>query len=139
MASPRRSALRFATAVIAVEYARRDDTPSDAGEQITRAIHDRISKVVGSGGFDVLLKRSLALTARSHPVMERMGVGERGSLVTARESAPDPVAMRTAITALLANFVELLAELIGEDLAFRLVGDAWPDSPGREPSAPDEE
>lgn len=126
-------------AVIAVEYARRDDTPFAAGERITRAIHDRISKVVGSGGFDVMLKRSLALTARDHPILASTSVGERGALLTAHEPAPDPVAMRNAITALVANFVELLAELIGEDLAFRLVGDAWPESPGRKPSAPDEE
>jgi len=139
MASPRLSALRFATAVIAAEYARQDDTPSAASERIMSAIHGRIGKVVGSGGFEVLLKRALALTARNHPVLASMSVGERGSLVTAHEQAPDPVAMRTAITALLATFVELLAELIGEDLALRLVGDAWPESPGREPSAPDEE
>jgi hypothetical protein len=139
MASPRLSARRFATAVIAVEYARQDDTPSAAGERITKAIHGRIGKVVGSGGFDVLLKRSLALATRNHPVLAGMSVGERGSLVTAHEPAPDPVAMRTAVAALLATFVELLAELIGEDLAFRLVGDAWPESPGREPSEPDEE
>ena len=138
MIRPRLSALRFATAVVAVECAR-GETPSAVGERIAAALHQRIGRVIGSGGFGVLLRRSLALSGRNHPVLASVTVAEKGSLTTASDPAPDPVAMQAAITALLATFVELLAELIGDDLAFRLVGDAWPDTSMSEAAGSDEE
>jgi hypothetical protein len=138
MIRPRLSALRFATAVVAVECAR-DEIRSAVGERIAAALHERIGKVIGSGGFGVLLRRSLALAGRNHPILASVTVADRGSLTTASDPAPDPVAMQEAITALLATFVDLLAELIGDDLAFRLVGDAWPEISTSKATGSDEE
>lgn len=139
MDEPRASALQFAMAVVAVERAHHSErTPSAVGERIAAALSELMGRVVGPDGFGVLLGRSLVLAGRSHPRLDGVRVAPPGRLTFADDDAADPSAMWAAIAALLATFIELLAELIGEDLAFRLVRGAWPQASAGKPTAPEE-
>ncbi|MGA7121016.1 MAG: hypothetical protein WBY94_13010 [Polyangiaceae bacterium] len=123
--SPRASASRFATTVFDRERALVDETPVATGKRIAKALHDRTGKVVGSGGFDVLFARSLVLARRRYPNLSSVRAEPGGELSDSAEQS-DAAAMQPAIVAVFATFVELMCVLIGEDLALRLAGDAWP-------------
>jgi hypothetical protein len=107
--------------VVAAERARDGLAPSAVGAQIAMALGDRIGRVIGSGGFEVLLRRSLVLARRNHPILVEVSVSPGGQLAFSDDTSSDPSAMWSAITDLLGTFVDLLAELVGEELAFRLV------------------
>jgi hypothetical protein len=129
--------LRFAATVFDGERALLDETPVATGNRIAKVLHDRTGRVVGSGGFDVLFARSLVLARRRHPILASVSAAPGGLLSDSAES--DAAAMEPAIVAVFATFVELLSVLIGEDLALRLVRDAWPEPSGIDPHGPDEE
>ncbi len=127
VASPRDSALRFARSVFERERGLLDETPVVTGNRIGKALHDRTGKVVGSGGFDVLFARALVLARRRHPILASVSAAAGGALSDSADES-DAAVMQAAIVAVFATFVELLAVLIGEDLALRLVRDAWPET-----------
>jgi hypothetical protein len=133
LAEPRPSALRFAAFVFEVERLRHGDAPLVVAQEIGATLHDRVGAVIGSHGFDVLLGRALVLARRGHPTLAILQVQPGGGLAFEGDESPGSDAMRAAITAVVAHLVEVLTDLIGEDLALRLVRDAWPEA-ASEPS-----
>jgi hypothetical protein len=121
MTEPRRSVILLVQAAARAERGDGDGVrDSDVAQRILTKLHRDIGKVLGSLAFDVMLGRSLALARRAHPVLTGVTVGPDGAL-----SGLDGAAGGDAM-AIVAQFIELLIVLIGEDLAMLLVRDALP-------------
>ena len=88
----------------------------------------QLGKLVGPTGFDVLLARALVLAQRTHPVLSGVTAGASGTLIGLDDPTRDRVALAKGGMSIVAHFIELLVALIGEDLAMRLVREAWPEA-----------
>ncbi len=87
-------------------------------------LYQELRKLIGPLAFDVLLRRSLALSRRTHPALEAVTSSSDANLI-GLDRVPDASVGEGALT-VVSHFVELLVVLIGEDLAMRLVEDVWP-------------
>jgi hypothetical protein len=116
MIEPRLSVMRLAKALVDAGSVR--DT--GAASAMIR-LHASLAKLIGQGGFDVLLRRSLALARREHELLVGVVVGPRGELTGLNDPSRDLEAIEQAEVAIVAHFIELLVVLIGEELAMRLL------------------
>jgi hypothetical protein len=89
--------------------------------RVSESLHDSM----GEGGRNALLVRALARTEADHPALKNIvGLNEGGIQldgVVASVDAHGVAAVTAAIEALLAALIDLLARLIGEDMAIRLI------------------
>lgn len=103
-----------------------------------RQVADRLAPVIGARGVDALFSRSLHVTSKTFPWLAAMAGNDGSSAVLltslkARLAGQEPAAAAEASHALLVNFTELLATLIGESLTDRLLAPVWlPPSPESE-------
>ena len=88
-----------------------------------------LAPVIGSKGVDVLFSRALHLTGAAFPWLPNAGDHESSLALLAdlKKHLADHEAgvAAEASCALLVNFIELLATLIGEALTERLLAPAW--------------
>jgi hypothetical protein len=96
---------------------------SHVAQRILTGLHRELGKLIGSAGFDVLLARSLVLARRAHPSFAEISAEPGGKLAGLDASAADPAGREEDPLLIVAYFIELLATLIGQDLALRLVRD----------------
>lgn len=93
----------------------------------------RLAPVIGPQGVDVLFRRSLHLTKNAIPWLTMgMDEGDCAALLAAlqaRLADREAAAALEASHALLANFTELLASLIGKPLTERLLAPIWAPPP----------
>lgn len=93
----------------------------------------RLAPVIGPQGVDVLFRRSLHLTKSTVPWLTMaMDDGDCAALLAtlqARLAEREAAAAHEASYALLTNFTELLASLIGPPLTERLLAPIWAASP----------
>jgi hypothetical protein len=97
----------------------------------------RLAPLIGAQGVQVLFRRSLHLTSAAIPwiAVDPHDDGSAALLASlqARLAGREPVAASEAGQALLVNFTDLLATLIGESLTERLLAPVWtPPSPESE-------
>jgi hypothetical protein len=132
MNQPRPSIVRFATAVIASESGSGGGSVNSAAVAglIVAKLRAGLGKLVGELGFDVMLARALVLARRVDSHLVGVSVGPGGSVSGFDQG--DREATERAAVALLSHFVELVAVLVGEDLAMRLVQSLWPEVDVRE-------
>ena len=116
MIEPRPSVTQLAKALVDVGSVR----DAVAASAMTR-LHASLSKLVGQGGFEVLLGRSLVLARREQPILVGVVAGPSGELAGLNDPSRDPNAIEQAEVAIVAHFIELLVILIGEELAMRLL------------------
>jgi hypothetical protein len=91
-------------------------------------ISARLAPVIGAGGVDVLLDRSLHLTSASFPWLTRDADRGRTSALDGIKTCLGRQEASAALAAsgeLLSAFSELLATLIGDSLTDRLLGPVW--------------
>jgi hypothetical protein len=115
--------------------------PADAGSS-TRIAADtvatwqllaaRLKPLIGERGFDVLLSRSLHITSRSFACLGDDWSGEQAATRSAifaavelRLASAQASVAAAASGAMFINFSVILAGLIGEPLAQRLLGPVW--------------
>ena len=122
MIEPRPAIRRFVTSVVGAATARGDDPLG-----ITARLYESLVNLVGPAGFDVLLARSIVLARRVHPILADVATAS-GGMLSGLGATTDPVSVQQGVAALVSYFVELLAVLIGEDLAMHLVRDVWPEA-----------
>jgi hypothetical protein len=113
------------------------DTDARSGElagamqSVCQRLHDHLGTLVGFYGMEVLFTRAVGLAARDLPWVGSLEPGERGAcrIALPKENAGEAElsAARDGFTAVVANVLGLLANLVGEDLVIQLVHDAWPD------------
>jgi hypothetical protein len=124
MIEPRVGIRQFATSVVRAAMARGDDA-----QGVTARLYESLANLVGPAGFDVLLARSLVLARRANPFLDNVVAGPRGTL-TGLEEAAKSGPIEPGLVEVVSYFMELLAVLIGEDLAMHLARDAWPEGSG---------
>lgn len=110
------------------------DAPSSsaAAEAMLGTWHQmavRLVPVIGVRGVDAILGRALHLTRAAFPWLAIAGGDDDGAAqlasFAARLETSDAAAAAEVSHALLLNFIELLAGLIGESLTERLLGPVW--------------
>ena len=121
----------LARRLLAVEAANQSATDAHVHEAVRVCEKLRISltRVVGSDGFAVLLRRSLALARVEVPALKRVTVNADCSIEGLEELAADPSGGGAeAPVAISAHLLGLLVTFIGEPLTLRLVRETWPDA-----------
>ena len=132
---------------LAVPLARRvgtDATASEIAEALAATWQDidsTLAPIIGSKGVAALYKRSLHLTAASHPWLA--GAHEGGGTAFELAALKSVVAQQGSAdaalggSALLQTFHQLLASLVGPSLTERLLRPVWPDPSSSGPPAQD--
>jgi hypothetical protein len=95
---------------------------------VDERLRPHLVTLMGSLGFRALLSRALVLTNTEVPWLRAVHVKTDGSLEGLNElkAHVGPEDFFKGSVVLLAQFLELLVTLIGEDLTLRLVGEIWP-------------
>jgi len=105
----------------------------EAADHAYARLRDRLADLIGVLGYGALVARAVRLAQAESPGLTRVTVtaqaedGLQGLRAFTLASSGDPVAAAEGLAALLAHIIELLIVFIGEDLAVRLVREAWPE------------
>ncbi|MCA1598582.1 MAG: hypothetical protein LC769_06090 [Chloroflexi bacterium] len=111
---------------------------TEAAARADARLRGRLADLIGLTGYTTLLARAVRLAQADIPALKGVTVvageaGEppaegslRGVPVFARASG-DVAAIEAGLSAILAHAIGLLITFIGEDLALRLVHEAWPE------------
>jgi hypothetical protein len=126
MNEPRPAVVRIVKSIVSAELALGGRDDSDVAQRIMTRLRTGLEKLVGTAGFDVLVARSLVLAKRTHPALAAVTVGPDGKLAGLDDVPRDGVGPEAGAMPIVAQFIELLVSLIGEDLALRLVRNLWP-------------
>ena len=109
-----------------------DKTPANAGAvmRVFGKLRIKLTRFAGLVGFSALLSRALVLAKADAPSLGDVQAREDGTLVglaeTGQNAGPEAVGLARVI--LVAQFLELLVEFIGEPLTLTLVREVWPDA-----------
>jgi hypothetical protein len=98
---------------------------------VLEKLHPYLAALMGSGGFQALLSRSLALATAEVPWLSAVQVKAEGALegVEKLHGQLDPDRFLEGQVVLLAQLLGLLKAFIGEILTLRLLRDVWPKFP----------
>jgi len=105
----------------------------EAADHAYARLRDRLADLIGVLGYDALVARAVRLAQAESPGLTRVTVavqaedGLQGLRAFTLTSSGDPVAAAEGLAALLAHIIGLLIVFVGEDLAVRLVREAWPE------------
>jgi hypothetical protein len=97
-----------------------------AAEQGCARLRAVLTRWIGSEGYRALVDRALALALAEHPAvagLQCQGGDVEG--VAAAVGVHSAAEVREGILALVAQLIDLLSRLIGEEMATRLVEQAW--------------
>ena len=115
----------------------RTEDYADAMERACQALNIRLTPLLSAPGVNALLNRAVTLAAREFPFLKHVGAitAPDCSLNGLRQALDehDPSEAADALVAILANFLWLLVDFIGENLGLRKVHEAWPDVPFKPP------
>jgi hypothetical protein len=109
---------------------------AEAADRVNARLRGRLASVIGLTGYTVLVARAVRLAQAELPALEQITVntldtGVEGGLhgVHAFVLAHDGEqgVAEAGLIVMLGTVIELLSTFIGEDLAFHLVRDAWPE------------
>jgi hypothetical protein len=127
-----RAARILAQTIFAEEASGRSS--ADECVEAVKRVHDKLaselSAVMGESGFDAMFARAVRKTGASAPSLSALAA--RGDAAEGLEGLWKFLAGQerarieeTAVT-LLATFFDLLATIVGDDLAFRMFHGVWP-------------
>ena len=110
---------------------------AEAAERADARLRERLASLIGQTGYTTLVARAVRLAQAEVPALEGVSVdalatGAEGGLRGVREfvrGVGDAGAAEAGLSAILAHVIGLLGTFIGEDLALRLIRDAWPELP----------
>jgi hypothetical protein len=106
-----------------------------ATEDLLDRLSQRLGRIIGLVGYGALVRRATRITASQYTFLEDVTVEAQADGFTLRGLrasvlARDPVEARPCLVTLLATLIRLIVVLIDEDLAMRLIGQAWPELTG---------
>ena len=141
MESPHPAVQALTRRLLAHEAGERPDAEAlaDAAERAFDKLRLHLSKLLGTDGFRVLLRRAITLARAQFPWLEGVEAQSDGSLkglAAAAAAAPARGGGSTAahdaeavegITAVPDHFLGLLQAFIGQDLSLRLLRGVWPE------------
>ncbi|HVA89493.1 MAG TPA: hypothetical protein VNL71_06595 [Chloroflexota bacterium] len=103
-----------------------------AAEQAAERLRGRLADLIGLTGYTILVARAVRLARADIPALEGVTVDTdaEGALYGVREFAlasGDSAVAAAGLSAILDHIIGLLITFIGEDLAIRLIREAWPE------------
>jgi hypothetical protein len=125
--------------LLAKEFGSEADTAGlvAAGSRVCQKISLRLARRVSAEGAQAILSRALHLARAANPVLEGARVAQAPDLgLDGLNTYPDASEMRHGMLAVVSALIDLLVRFIGEELAWRMMREVWPDLPSREPSQP---
>jgi hypothetical protein len=132
MAPPSPKLVELARRIVEQEAGGSPDPAASAAavEAACLRLRDHLVDLLGSGGVSALLKRALHLAQREQPLLAEVTVsGESApcftSLGEALAASTDEEAAEAA-SAVLAQMLDLLVVLFGEDLGMKPIRKLWP-------------
>jgi hypothetical protein len=135
MTEPRPSITRFVDAAARAERARDGAMPANpVAERLLAQLYRQLGKLIGTAGFDALLRRSLVLARRTRPALLGITSAAGGKLEGLDADVPERAGLDEDALTIVAQFIELLATLIGEELAMRVLRELWPATSNRKES-----
>lgn len=103
----------------------------EAAEAVCQKLRQHLGKRIGPAGFESLLARALHISKRQFAFLEQVESEQRGSacLPGFRESVQghDPAEVGEGFATLLASFLWLLGQFVGDDMALRQITTLWPE------------
>jgi hypothetical protein len=106
-------------------------TYAAALETVCCRLRDYLTDLLGAAGFSAMMGRALSLAKREHLALAELNPGSKPSPCLAgltqalsAESAEDAIA---ACNSVLAHFLGLLTELLGNDLGMQPIRKLWPE------------
>lgn len=133
-ARPRPNETELAGRLLALEMrsAATSDERADSAARLFDKTFAVLSPVIGGAGVEAIFERSVRLTRHDFPCLDLVRLRQEGKRVDPRQCllpcrrGDDPMHYERVATALCAQFFALMAGLIGEALAVRLILTAWP-------------
>jgi len=101
----------------------------DAFERACSKLTARLARVIGDRGARTVLLRAVAITRTRFPFLDAdpaLGAGDCLKAPAGSLGGQDP-AVEEALTSLLANVIGVIVDLLGLNLVYRLLSDAWPE------------
>ena len=104
-----------------------------AATRVDAVLRGRLSGLIGLTGYTILVARATRLAQAEVPALApamfdpRAEDGLQGAHAFALAHGDDPSVAADGLAAIMAHLIGLLVTFIGEDLALRLVHEAWPD------------
>lgn len=95
-------------------------------------LRPHLATLMGTGGFDMLISRALALAGTEVAWLLEIGVKKSDDILEGfdeLEGRVDPAEITRGSVVLIASLLGLLVAFIGETLTLRLVRDIWPELP----------
>jgi hypothetical protein len=128
----RRAATRLLEHEAGGDQATAEDLAAAAGRLLER-LSQQLARVIGPGGVEAILLRTVALRRAEFPFLDQGIVPGRnsqrsGEALRARLQGLEPGVIKNAAVILVATFAGLLATVIGDKLAWSLLRDLWPDT-----------
>ncbi len=106
------------------------DLMAEATERVCTKLYQQFGPVIGGKAFRAWAYRALKLTRARFPFLAvDLALEQDARLKGLRESVQGrgPVQVAEALTALLANFLAVFIGLMGKNLPFTFLRDAWPE------------
>lgn len=103
---------------------------ADAVERVCQKLHQKLGPVIGDTAFRAWTHRALRLTRSKYPFLTAdVVLGEAVCLVGLQRSVQgrDPALAGEALTALLAGFLAVFIGLVGKNLLWVYMREAWPE------------
>jgi len=108
---------------------------AEAAGRAEARLRGRLAGLIGLTGYTILVARAVRLARAEVPALEGVAVdtGETGSdgslhgVPAFARASGDAAVAEAGLSAILAHVIGLLITFIGEDLALRLVREAWPE------------
>ena len=115
---------------ILAHEARGDKSPKGlaaAAERVCQRLGHHAGKAIGADAFDALFTRTLTLVRQDFPFLGTVSVKPQAHLKGLGESVQEqPVRQAAdAIVAVVATFLALLTDVIGEELSLALLVEVW--------------
>lgn len=108
----------------------------ESAENVCQKLRQHLGRLVGPAGFESLLARALYLSERQFPFLGGVTPDQQGKdcLKGVRESVQGlgPAEVVDGLATLIAGFLWLLGQFIGDDMALRQVARLWPEVPVRD-------
>lgn len=104
---------------------------TQAADRIFQRVHGQLTIYIGSQGYEAVLRRALLLAQEKLPSLAGIASvsGQELMALSGRlKGLNDTEQAEQAVRCLLVSLLDVLAELLGWDLACRLVGAAWPET-----------
>jgi hypothetical protein len=92
-----------------------------AAERTCTDLYTGLSRWIGTMGYRILFDRALALARAEHPALSGLECLGGQAVTTDIQPAPSAAEVAAGMVALVANLVELLGRIVGEEMAVRLV------------------